>query len=349
MDPPAEDGPRPFPWPWFAALALAIFLAEVAWNWPTRMDFRGFYFGDPGTNLSVHDLVRRGLRPTVDFVYQYGLLALLFGRGWFALLGDTPLAYRASGIAFGLWMIVSLTRFVRAQRIGAAGAAILLVGLPFFVPSSQPNFTHGLESGLLCQALAEQARGRRATALALATAAVLAKPSLGFVFGLILLVATLAALRGRWSARSILGSEGLGPAIVTGVVLLAVLAAVFGVAPVVRTVIPTAGLANYRAANFGFFFGIGRRFWLPSRAGPGYYLGTVVGFWLVGSLSLVVAGLVAARRLIAARDRLRPGAATADELVVTCPSPTPPSCRPSSGTPSPGPMTPSSSASAWPP
>ena len=184
---PAEGGDRPFPWPWFAALAVAIYAAEVAWTWPTRMDFRGYYFGDPGANLVVQDLIRRGLRPTIDFVYQYGLLALLFGRGWFALLGDTPLAYRASGVAFGLWMIASLTRFVRAQRIGPAGAAILLVGLPFFVPSNQPNFTHGLESALLCQALAEQARGRRATALALATAAVLSKPSLGFVFGLILL------------------------------------------------------------------------------------------------------------------------------------------------------------------
>ena len=129
---------------------------------------------------------------------------------------------------------------------------------------------------------------------------------------------TIASLRGRWSARTLLGAEGLGPAIATGVVLLAVLSAVYGVEPVVRTVIPTAGLANYRASHYGFFFGIGRMFWHPPGAGPGYYLGTVVGFWIVGTLTLLVAGLVSARSLIAARGWPRPGAAPAAELVATC-------------------------------
>ena len=316
----SEADARPVIWPWFAVLAVAVFLAATAWNWPTRMGFRGHFFGDPGANLAVQDLIRRGLRPTIDFVYQYGLLALLFGRAWFALLGASPLSFQVSAIVFGLWMIASLTRIVRDRKIGPSGAALLLVGLPFFVPSSQPNFAHGLESALLCQALAEQSRGRRATALALATAAVFAKPSLGFVYGLILLLATLGSLRDRRSVRALLGREGLGPAIATGLILLAVLAAVYGVVPLVRTVIPTAGMANYRAANFGFFRGVGRLFWNPPGVTAGYYVGTVVGFWIVGSLTLMAAGLAAARRLFADRGGapLATGSGSAAEMVATC-------------------------------
>ena len=148
--PPAESGPRPVPWHWFALLVVAIYLADVVLSWP-RMDFRNYFFADLGVNMVVQALIRRGLRPTIDFVYQYGLLGLLFGRGWFALFGASPLSYRISGLAFGLWTVASLTRIVRDQRIGLPGAAILLAGLPYFVPTGFPNFVHGLESALLCQ------------------------------------------------------------------------------------------------------------------------------------------------------------------------------------------------------
>lgn len=297
----------------FAVAGAVIVLVLAAWTWPARMGFQGNFFGDPGANLTVQALVRRGLRPTIDFVYQYGLLSLLFGRAWFALFRATPASYHASGVAFGLWTVVSLARVVRAGRIGPAGSVLLLVGLPYFVQSPYATFAQGLEACLLCSALAAQAEGRRGAALAWATAAVLAKPNLGFVLGFLLVVLMgRDAIRGRWPVRTLVGPAGFGPAIATAAAGLAVLTTVYGVTPVARTVVPTAGLANYRAAHFGFFFGIGREFWHPAGKRPGYYLGGAAGFWIVGSLTLIAAGLVAARRL--ARD----GADRIAEMVATC-------------------------------
>lgn len=46
-----------------------------------------FAFNDGGANLTVQYLMSRGLVPSVDFGYHYGLLPLLMGKLWFWLFG----------------------------------------------------------------------------------------------------------------------------------------------------------------------------------------------------------------------------------------------------------------------
>jgi hypothetical protein len=302
------DPPRPKRW--LEGLLIVEALAFWLANLPTWLDFPGFAFGDLGASITTQDLVSRGYRPGVDFAHHYGLLPIALGRLWFGMIGPSPPAFYLAMGLIEAWMAWSLARVAQARRVGLTGSTLLAVGLPFFVQSCYPNLAHGLEAGLLCHALAEQARGRNGVALAMATLAVLAKPSLGLAYGFVLVLVILFSLRGRWSWRAAVRFDALGPSLVTGLVMVALLAMTYGVESVVRTVLPMAGMATYRAGGFGFFFGSGRDFWRPAGAGPGYYLGTVAGFWLAGSLTLTAVGLVALARRLRSPEN--------DSFLVTC-------------------------------
>jgi hypothetical protein len=67
----------------FMAESLALALLQL----PQNLSFDGFAILDQGANLKAQQLLDQGLVPTVDFGYVYGLLPLLIGRAWFALLG----------------------------------------------------------------------------------------------------------------------------------------------------------------------------------------------------------------------------------------------------------------------
>ena len=294
----------------------AILIIEVVGFWlanlPTWLDFPAFAFGDLGASLTTQDLVARGYRPGIDFAHHYGLLPIAIGRVWFGLVGSTPGAFYAFMGLTGIGMAWSLAEIAHARGIAREGKAILVLGAPFFIQSCYPNLAHALEAALLCQALAEQSKGRRGSALAWATLAVFSKPSLGLAYGFVLVVIVAGRIwtgdRIGW-AKSLFGRDAFGPAILTAVVGLLLLIGLYGYESVIRTVVPLAGSATYKAGGFGFFFGSGSEFWRPKGVGPGYYFGTVAGFWIAGSLMLVLGGVVALARVL--RDPI-------DELIVTC-------------------------------
>ena len=293
---------------WIAIL-VAESIALWAWNLPTWLDFRAFAFGDLGASLTTQDLVERGYRPAVDFAHHYGLLPIAVGRVWFGIWGRSPMTLYALMAMNAAGMAWCLGQAARVRKVGTSGMALLAIGLPYFVQSCYPNLAHALEAGLLCRALYEQARGRLGVALAMATLAVLAKPNLGLVLGFALVVLILSTIPGRWTWGKVFGRDALGPALGVGMVAILGLIAIYGPIPVFRSIVPTTGLATYRAGNFGFFFGVGRDFWWPVGKGPGYYLGTVVGFWIAGSLVLWVAAI---------RAGLRRFRGPSDGLVATC-------------------------------
>src|SRR5207245_319775 len=150
--------------------------------------------------------------------------------------------------------------------------------------SSYDVLVQVLEPALLVHALAEQARGRRDRALALVTTAAFVKPSMAYVFGLYLLVAIVLTDRAAWW-------RALWPASVVGVALAVVLAAVYGVRPLVNTLIPTGGMEVYRQGRLGFFHGTGRAFWIRPGAGLRGYLRYEIGYWLAGTFVLLAGGL----------------------------------------------------------
>ena len=272
----------------FMAESLALALLQL----PLNLDFSGFALMDQGSNLTVQKLLDRGLIPTVDFGYQYGLLALLIGRSWFALLGRTPEAYAAAMLIFDLLIAWGLARCAYALRAGPVGITLLLFTMLATTLGSYINLAHACEATLICHALAEHANGRRPRALALLTACLFAKPVMAYVYGF--LIVLLIVRRG-----GILGLMRSAPAAMAiGALLLTGLAAWFGLEPVVQSLLPLRGAEAYKSLNYGFFFGIGRAFWLPTGVTPRHYMFTPAGHYLVGSVVLVAAAIASIWRLV---------------------------------------------------
>jgi len=188
----------------FARLFL-VFAVEYAVlsivHVPRTFSFDGWAFGDQGAGLTIQYLAREGYRPVVDFFYMYGLLPLLAGRAWFGAFGITPFTWFAAMFVCGLFMVRALARFAAASRLPPIGIAFLILALPFAILPIYPQLAHSMEALLLCNALAEQAADKHSRALALATAASFAKPSLAYAYGLLVL---LIIMRKCWQNRLVL-------------------------------------------------------------------------------------------------------------------------------------------------
>ncbi len=296
----------------FALLLIAIVVALALFQSPAERFLRYIAF-DSGVDLTMQHLMDRGYRPAVDFGCPYGLLPLLINRAWYAALGLSPGAYRVEAVLGTCLTAWGMARFAAARRLGAAGLALIALSMPDVLFSAYNTSVHVLEPALLVHGLAEQARGRRGSALALATAACFVKPSLGYVYGLVLLICIALASKG--SARGYWG-RALGPAAATGLVLAAAVALAFGVGPLLRTILPLAGMVNYQQEGYGFFRGTGRAFWVLPGGGLRDYFRYEVGFWLLGTAWLVGRGLAGLWRL--GRGRASEDERKDDEVVATC-------------------------------
>jgi hypothetical protein len=295
-----------------ASLGAEI-LVITALSLPSLMLFRNFAFADWGTNFTLEYLLSKGLRPNIDFGYPYGTLALWCGHLWFSAAGFTPRAYVSAMVLCNLLVAWAFARVIVQLELRGASLLLVFAGLPYAVQLIYPNFSQAIESALLANALAEQARGRRSFALALTTAACFAKPSLGYVYGLILILLILWALYSDHALTLRSALAELAPAGITAMCIFAIIALAYSVKATALTLLPLAGAANYRAFHYGFFTGMGRLFWWPNDAGWGYYLTTVAGFWIIGTIWLLMSGAVAAYRLwlVKANDQSL-------ELVTTC-------------------------------
>jgi hypothetical protein len=272
--------------------AVAIFVYRL----PQTLTFNDFAFFDTGSNLTAQYLISRGYRPALDFGYHYGLLPLLFGRLWFSICGFTPIAFASAPPLMDIFIIWGFVRFAGNLKLNLAGILIIVLTSTLTIPSSLLNFTHGIEAVLLIHALADQAGGNLRRALALATLALFVKPSMAYFVGFVLVALILAdCLRNRAQPLRAFVAE-VRPAALVGVALGGTLAAIFGLAPVVLTVVPNEGRAMYRAQGFGFLNGAGRLFLAPPRVPWSFYLVSKAGPWILYTVVLVIAALVVARR-----------------------------------------------------
>jgi hypothetical protein len=265
------------------AIVLAIAQLPLSMSWDT------FAFMDQGANLAIQNLLGRGLLPTVDFGYLYGLLPLLVGRVWFSVFGLTPIAYAGAMLVVDLLIAWGLARCILAMKAGPAAIALVAIAMPFAALGSYINFAHAIEAVLICHALAEHALGRKSRALVLLTACLFVKPTMAYAYGFLL---TLIILRdGRAiGVRGVL--RALTPAIAVAVILLAVCGFWFGLKPIMHTLLPVTGARDYQYMNFGFFRGVGRQFWLPQDMRPAYYVFNPAGHYLIGTVILVCAAAV---------------------------------------------------------
>jgi hypothetical protein len=273
----------------------AVFMAESLvlglLQRPANLDFLSFALMDRGANLTVQGLLDRGLVPTIDFGYQYGLVALAIGRSWFALLGRTPAAYALAMMVIDLLIAWGLARCAHALRAGPVGIALIIFTIPGTTLASYINFAHAGEAGLICHALAEHAYGRRSRALAILTACLFMKPVMAYVYGFLLVLLIVRSEGIRRLVRSAV------PAAVTGVLFFMGLAAWLGPEAVIRSLSPLRGVGAYRILNHGFFFGIGQPFWYPEDVKLRYYVFSTAGHYLAGSVILIAAAITSIWRL----------------------------------------------------
>ncbi len=284
----------------FFEIALAICVA----SFPATVYFPNHAFGDQGWAIRVDGLVADGLVPTVDFSYAYGLLTLAINRAAFWLFGPSPFVVGGMLHLCALLTALGVWRIGRAARLNPWATLVLVATVPLFtIPSNLPSLTHAIEPVLLTHALAEHLRGRRSRALVLATAAVLVKPALGYVYGFLLVVEVLVTPSpdGRSRVRQFL------PAAVVGAVLAGGLIADYGWKPFVNTQYPTEASKEYKALNCGFFFGIGTEFWWPTPPPEvpearhaafrlRHYIDSPTGPWMVGAVVLLLGAVAAALR-----------------------------------------------------
>jgi hypothetical protein len=277
------------------ALTLLNFLRQL----PEVHSLGAVVFGDPGLGLAVDALLDDGRVPTRDFAYFYGLLGVATDRAWFALFGRTAEADTLLLFACNLLLAWGLLRFGRAVELPGPARWLLVVGVPVAVmPLRYTSPTHALDAALLAHALAWHARGQLRAAFAAAVVGVFVKSALVSVYATGLLALILFGPRCApvsWRTRL----RELIPGAVLGSLIAAVLVSWFGVEPVLKTLFPLAGAKTYEGERYGFFFGIGRRFWLPDNPSPVYYLFGPAGFWLLASVVGLagVPGLVRDRRI----------------------------------------------------
>ena len=291
MDQVAKPSPRLRTGLLFALLAIELIALAII-RLPYGLDFDAFAFSDIGSNFTIQHLVSLGQRPGIDFGYHYGLLPILAGKIWFSLFGMTPIAYEASMVACGLIVVWALAQIAASFQFRTFGLALLFIGLGFAIQVSYPNLAHIMESAFIALALCSQSRGNRSTSLAFACAGLFIKPSMCYVYGLILVILiTMDLLRSRSRISDFV--RAFAPAAITGVVLIVVLATLYSPASAIRTLFPVEGAVAYHDQNFGFFSGIGRSFWNPPNVPWIYYLFDFSGFWIASSIFLVGCGAFA--------------------------------------------------------
>ena len=242
---------------WLTIVLIIEVLAVAAFQFPL-VRFDRFAIFDSGGELAIQNLISRGYRPAVDFGYLYGLLPLLVGRIWYGLAGLSPETFRIEVIACMIFTAWGMARFARDNHVGLVGFVLMLLAIPDLLLVTYIGLVQSLEQALLVNALAEQARGRRGTALALLTVCCFVKPSLAVLQGFAVVIAIAVNMRSTERPAYI---STLAPAVLTALISASLLAATFGYVPLCRTILPHTGMAVYQLAGFGFFRGIGRNFW----------------------------------------------------------------------------------------
>jgi hypothetical protein len=267
-------------------ILLGLLISFQALSLPRNLDYSAFAFGEPGANLNTAYLVQHGLRPAIDFGHSYGLLGILLLDVWTRLTGLTPQAYFALIFLLEVIMVAVLAEFVMAAKLSPLSIVFVAAALPLIIWMNYFNVAHAVETLCLLVAITAHLKGRYDMAVAAAAAAVLARPALGYVYGaFVVSVVFLKIVRGSLRASSLLLAS------LSAICLILLLAQRFGTASVVRTIYPSAGMANYRILDYGFFRR-GMAFWWPSPFTIHHYFG-VPGFWLLAAICAMLLGPVA--------------------------------------------------------
>ncbi len=265
-------------WKLFFTIASILVLVQI-FELPKIADWSLFAFFDPGTAFKGDVLISAGLRPGIDFGYTHGLASLIFAHWGLKIFGRTPAGFILTTTCLEIMMAGAMTVFMRAIEANRKAIIWLLCALPIAVMPTYLTLTHPLEATLLLWAIAMQASGKRRVSLLLCTVCLFVKPSMGYVYGLVLLILIFWDYVQQRESIGYLWRQ-IWPSIVGGLVLAGGCIWQFGVRSLMLTIVPITGLRTYTDTHFGFLFGRGQKFWSPEYHDFIYYFITPAGIWL---------------------------------------------------------------------
>jgi hypothetical protein len=309
---------------------IALLLIEVCVLYLLRLpllyNFNSFAFWDSGAFLVAHYLLQQGHQPFIYFGWQYGLLPLFIQELGFRVLGASPASFLLLSAPCALTVAVVMGRFALLEG-AIAGRILLILTLPM-VLAFELDMPHSLEPALLSLGLLSQAKAKYGRALGFATAACFTKPSMGYLYGLVLLLLIFcgydaltttdrnsAAADPNQSRRSQLSRTALTMvyALATGLGLSLLLSISFGWSAVFHSLLPSGGMRAYQALHYGWRQ-IGHGLFYFPGVKPAYYIGTPVSFWACATVYLIIAAFCILWSTV--RGHLRK--LKTHEIVLTC-------------------------------
>jgi hypothetical protein len=323
---------------------ISCLIAEVGFlyllRWPLLYNFNNFAFWDSGSYLVAHYLLEHGNQPLSYFGWQYGLLPLLLQDLGFHLFGASPASFLCLSVPCVLTVAIVMGRIALLERT-AAGRILVILSLPLML-AFQPDLPHSLEPALLSLGLLAQFKGQHERALAYATAACFTKPSMGYLYGLVLLlflyldshpsmalpdcensrprricararrIETTGSASGWAGLRLSPTMAALMPSVCTAFGLFFLLSAVFGWKSVLHSLLPLSGARAYHALHLGWS-GVAMQLLYFPGVKLGYYIGTPVAFWVIATVYLTAAAVAV---WVTARNRWQWVANR--EIILTC-------------------------------
>src|SRR5271167_224555 len=133
----AADSVRERTLPIFVLFALEVLAIDFL-KLPEIMAFDSYAFCDNGANLTLQYVTSHGLRPTIDFGYNYGLLPIFIGQIWFGIAGMTPVSFQVLMVIGDLVIAWAIAKIASGIRFSAVGLALTAVTLGFAVQASYP-------------------------------------------------------------------------------------------------------------------------------------------------------------------------------------------------------------------
>ena len=226
-------------------------------------------------------------------------------------------SYQLAMIFCNLTAAWGIARLLSVFRVKAVGLVLAIITIGFAVQPSYPSLAQATEATLLIFATTSMAQSKYALAISLTTVAVFAKPTMGYLYLLVLFSLVFYKLRTEDSElRAYL--RAVLPCVLTFVTLGGLLSGVLGLAPLVNTIFPIEGARNYQALHFGFFQGVGRSFWDTTGVPSWQHLFDISGFWIAASILLIVFASVDAVRLWKGTDGSDAKGRTRTQVVVAC-------------------------------
>jgi hypothetical protein len=279
---------------------LSVFTAIYLLSWPILFSLDLWILKDRGSFLQLDYLLDKHLRLGVDTFYSYGLLPvsiqhglfLLFGRGYWPLIG--------CAIATTILMALFWAGFLQHLRKEWIWLAAILA-MAWTLNTVNPNLPYSLVQLSLLFALLFVLLGQLDISLAISAIGCWSVPSLPLVMTALL----AAVIFLDWFVqrpRSIVSLlRQLAPGVVTYAAIGILLACEFGWKSVFATATPLAGMNFYKQVHYAAGQGL-MEFLHPWGYHGFHYIAyiliTPVSWWIMSSVSLIVFGILAIRRMV---------------------------------------------------